>query len=77
MKRTAEEQAAVMVCPARYVRIGATAEACTGIPLGSMLKKIERHEWLRDREWVIGPDGRRYLDLRGYEAWVQRGRQPG
>jgi len=69
-------QAPVFVTPARYVRIGPTAEAATGIPLSSMEKKIERGEWMRDREWVKGPDGRRYLDLRAYEAWVTRASDP-
>ena len=62
----------VLVAPARYVRLGAVASACTGITKRAMERKIESREWEKGREWIIGPDGRRYLDLRGYEAWVER-----
>ena len=69
--RRRDELVRFFVQPARYVRIGEASEAVTGITQSAAEKLIERGVWLRNREWRKGPDGRRYLDLRAFEKWVE------
>lgn len=65
--------ASIGVVTTRYVRIGPVAEAITGISTKAMNQKIDEGVWAQNREWKKGPDGRRYLDIHGYERWVERG----
>lgn len=50
------------------------AVAKTGYTVKAMKRKIERGQWVNGREYVIAPDGRRMLSVRGFEKWVERGR---
>jgi len=70
MKRHMEEVVPVVIAPARFVRIGPISEAATGITEKAQHQKINAGVWTEGDEWVKGPDGRRYLDLVGYNAWV-------
>lgn len=63
----------LQVAPARYVRLGPVAELATGLTQKAMELKIERGEWKEDEQWIF-KDGRRYIDLRGYETWVESGK---
>lgn len=59
--------------PSRYVTIE-LAELCTGYTMSAMNKKIDKGVWLEGEVWKRAPDGRRLVDLRGYERWVEQGR---
>lgn len=58
---------------AAFVLIEKAAEL-TGYSRRAIEAKIERGIWLEGREWIRAPDGRRQISMRGYEAWVQRGK---
>lgn len=62
---------AVQVAPARFVTIG-LASIVTGLTAKAINDKIDKGHWAEGREWTKGPDGRRYVDLRGYEKWVEK-----
>lgn len=66
------------VVTARYIRIGgrlsSVAESVTGLTTKAMEQKIDSKVWLEDEVWKKGPDGNRYLDVIGYENWVEKGR---
>ena len=51
------------------------AAAVTGYSVRAIEVKIERGIWLEGREWIKGPDGRRLISMKGYEAWVMRGKR--
>jgi hypothetical protein len=46
----------------------------TGYSVKAVERKIERGQWLLGREWFKAPDGHRMMSIKGYEAWVARGR---
>lgn len=62
---------AVLVAPARYVR-PELFEAITGVTKKAVERKIQSGVWIEGREWKKGPDGLVYVDMRGYEAWVEK-----
>lgn len=68
------------VVTARYVRLGGklfwVAEALTGLTTKSMQQKIDSKSWVEGEVWKKAPDGHRYLDVIGYENWVEK-RKPG
>lgn len=72
MLQAAAAPTAVIVAPARKVTIDLAA-ACTGLTRKAIERKIERGDWLQGREYHRGPDGRIYVDMAGYERWVERG----
>ena len=45
----------------------------TGYSVKAIERKIEGGLWVEGREWRKAPDGRRLIDMRGYDAWVERG----
>lgn len=60
----------LLVSPARFVTIE-LAELCTGYTVAAMRAKKMRKEWIEGREYVIAPDKRLLIDLRGFERWAQ------
>lgn len=49
------------------------AEAHTGLTVKAMERKIERGDWVEGREYHRAPDGRVFISMRGFEAWVVSG----
>lgn len=49
------------------------AERRTGLTVKAMERKIERGDWLEGREYHRAPDGRVFISLKGFEAWVVSG----
>jgi len=61
----------VQIAPARFVTIELAA-GITGLTPGAIRTKIGKGIWLEGRQYVRR-EGRVFVDLRGYEAWVSRG----
>jgi len=55
---------------ARFVTVH-LAEKLTGLTEKAIRRKIEDGVWLQGREYRRGPDGRIYIDMKGYAAWVE------
>lgn len=55
----------------RYVTIRRFCDL-TGYTENAVNSKIKRGDWLQDVVWMKAPDGRRLIDLNGYEAWVRQ-----
>jgi hypothetical protein len=45
----------------------------SGLSEKAINDKIDKGVWAEGREWHRAPDGRRYVDVKGYEAWVGSG----
>ncbi|MBK6788947.1 MAG: excisionase [Betaproteobacteria bacterium] len=73
MNTVADDTSVVQVQAASYVTIKLAA-AITGLSEKAINGKIDEGIWLEGKEWRRGPDGRRYISLRGYAAWVERRR---
>jgi len=58
---------------ATYVTIKAAA-AATGLTEKAIRCKISEGVWVEGREWRRAPDGRLYISMRGYQAWIEGGR---
>lgn len=58
---------------APYVLIPKAAEI-TGYTRRAIEDKIAKGVWIEGREWVKAPDGHRLISIKGYQAWVERGR---
>ena len=52
----------------------AHAATLTGLTRRAIEAKIARGDWLDGREYHRAPDGRIFVDLRGYERWVVGGK---
>lgn len=63
----------VSVAPARYVTIELAA-LLTGYSMDAINRKIDAGVWLEGKEWKRPPDGKRLVDMVGYEAWVEGGK---
>ena len=63
----------IAIATSRYVTIE-LAELKTGYTMDAINRKIDGGVWLEGKEWKRAPDGRRLVDMIGYEAWVERGR---
>ena len=61
------------VAPSRFVTIE-LAEAVTGLTASAIRTKIGKGIWLEGRQYVRR-DGRVFVDLRGYEEWVELGQE--
>lgn len=57
---------------ARFVTL-AIASQLIGLTIAAMRSKISRGDWADGKQYRKGPDGRIYIDLDGYERWVQKG----
>lgn len=64
--------ATIMVVKAdsRYI-LATAAEALIGLTARAIETKIGRGQWVEGREFRRAPDGRIYVDLRGFEKWVE------
>lgn len=70
MSSTADIPAGLQrLATSRFVTIE-LAEALTGLTASAIRTKIGKGYWVEGRQYRRGPDGRVYVDLRGYEAWV-------
>jgi len=58
----------------RYVLI---AKFCaeSGYTEKAIRRKIEDGVWLENREFIRGPDGRIFIDMMGFERWVEGRRE--
>lgn len=65
----------VVIAPARFVTVE-IAVYCSGYSAAAINSKIDRGDWVERREFVYAPDGRRLIDLRGYERWAQSRKEP-
>ena len=65
--------ASVGLVPPRYVQLH-VAELLTGYTEKAINGKIDNGIWVEGKVWRRAPDGRRLIDLRGYEIWVEGGR---
>ena len=70
----ASDRSSTVTQLAPYVTIKLAA-AQTGLSEKAIRRKIEEGVWLEGREWRRAPDGRLYISLRGYQAWIERGRR--
>lgn len=65
--------AAIGLVPPRYV-MPKVAEILTGYTEKAINQKIDNGVWREGKEWRRAPDGKRFVDMRGYEAWIEGGR---
>lgn len=61
---------AAHVAPARFVTVE-LASTVTGLSAGSIRNHINRGDWVERREYVRS-HGRIFVDLKGFEKWVQQ-----
>jgi hypothetical protein len=66
--------AALGLVPPRFV-LPAVASLITGYTEKAIQQKIDSGVWREGHEWKRAPDGKRHVDMQGYERWVQGGRQ--
>jgi len=66
-------ESGIHVNAAPYVTVK-LASAITGLTEKAIRRKIEEGKWLEGREWQRSPDGGIFIDMKGYAAWVARGR---
>lgn len=64
---------AVGLVPPRYV-LFKIASSLIGYTEKALDKKVDSGVFVENREYRIAPDGRRHIDFRGYEAWVEKGK---
>jgi hypothetical protein len=70
--QAASTPAGVHVNPAPYVTIKLAA-SITGLTEKAIRRKIEEGKWLEGREYRR-QDGGVFISMKGYAAWVERGR---
>lgn len=59
------------ITPARYV-LPHLAASITGLTIKAINRKIETGVWADGKQYHKAPDGRNYIDMKGYESWVTR-----
>jgi hypothetical protein len=62
----------MVIAPARYVLLP-VATLMTGYTVKAMQCKISRGDWPEGKVWRHAPDGRVFIDLAGFERWVESG----
>lgn len=70
-----EKQEIIQVQPAPYVTVE-LASAITGLSKSAIYHKIYDGKWLEGQEYRKSPDGGVFISMRGFQQWVERGRQP-
>ena len=50
------------------------ASVCTGLSVAAINSKIDGGVWARGKEYIIGPDNKRYISRAGFKQWVEKGR---
>jgi hypothetical protein len=68
--RTTDDNIVIRAPLGRYVRPGVAA-AAVGLTVKAIERKIEDGKWIEGREYRRAPDGRIYIDMRGFEKWVE------
>lgn len=58
---------------ANYVLIERASEL-TGYTVIAIERKIDSGVWPEGQVWIRAPDGRRHINMAGYERWVETGR---
>jgi hypothetical protein len=61
------------VSPAPYITV-ALAATITGLSERAIRRKMQDGKWLEGREYRKSPDGGIFISIKGYMAWVERGR---
>lgn len=69
-KQPTADATTVQVQAAPYVTIRLAA-SITGLTEKAINGKIDEGVWLEGKEWRRGPDGKRYVSVRGYTTWVE------
>lgn len=65
--------AALGLVPPRFVLVHVAA-LVLGYTEKAINQKIDGGVWREGHEWRRAPDGKRFVDLRGVERWVDHGR---
>jgi hypothetical protein len=60
----------VLASSSRYVLLNIAAQM-TGYTVKAMERKIERGDWIEGKVWRRAPDGRIFVDLIGFQKWVE------
>lgn len=60
----------VGIAAARYVLLPLAA-AMTGYTEKAIRKKIEDGVWIEGREFLKAPDGHLFVNVQGFERWVE------
>lgn len=68
------EQTASVVLPANYVTVR-HASRLTGLTEKAIRRKIEDGKWIEGREYFRSVDGGIFISMKGFEKWVERGRE--
>jgi hypothetical protein len=68
--RATDDIAVIRAPLGRYVR-PAVAAVAIGLTVKAIERKIEDGKWIEGREYRRAPDGRIYIDMRGFEKWVE------
>lgn len=66
---TSADATLLVVGPARMVAIN-LASSCIGISPRAIQHKIAKGIWIEGKQYHRAPDGRTYVDLKGFETWV-------
>lgn len=74
IKAEVAAQGAPTAAHARYVTVS-LATTLTGLSEKAIRRKMEEGKWLDGREYRRSPDGGIFIDLKGYENWVEDGRR--
>ena len=61
------------VHPAPYITV-ALAATITGLSEKAIRRKMQDGKWLEGREYRKSPDGGIFISIKGYMAWVERGK---
>lgn len=72
MAEVLDKPMTVVVNTSRFVTIE-LASAKTGLTVPAIRAKIHKAEWAEGMHYVRR-DGRIYIDMEGYERWVEKGR---
>lgn len=65
--------AAVGLSPRRYA-LAPVAALIYGYTEGAVNKKMDSGTWRRGHEWILAPDGRRFVDFDAVDLWIQHGK---
>ncbi|MGD7150445.1 excisionase [Ralstonia pseudosolanacearum] len=60
----------VIVTHAKYITV-ALAASITGLSEKAIRRKIEDGKWIEGREYRRSPDGGIFVNVKGYERWVE------
>ena len=58
--------------PPRYLTIAKFASE-SGYTVPAIYSKIRDNVWSKGRVWILAPDNKKLIDVKGYEEWVEAG----